>query len=105
MAAAAAPFKLSTDSMSAGLMAAARLVWVVPSIAPEVRPSVGLKSVVEKLVLSIGTPSTTKSGWELPEFGRPTVREPRIVMYEPAPGSPLDAVTVTLGAFPASAST
>ena len=80
MAAAAAPFRISTDSMSPGLISEARLVCVVPSIEPAVRPSVGLKSVVEKVVLSIGTPSTTNSGWALPELGRPTVRCPRIVM-------------------------
>ncbi len=91
--------------MSAGLTSPARLVCVVPSIAPEFRPSVGLKSVVEKLVLSIGWPSTTNSGWALPEFGRPTVRWPRIWMYEPEPGSPLEAVTSTFGAFAANAST
>ena len=66
--------------MSLGLMSAARFVCVVPSTEPAVRPSVGLKSVVEKLELSIGTPSTTNRGWALPEFGRPTVRCPRIVM-------------------------
>ena len=66
--------------MSPGLISDARLVCVVPSIEPAVSPSTGLKSVVEKLVLSMGTPSTTKRGCALPELGRPTVRWPRIVM-------------------------
>ena len=49
----------------------------------------------------MGCPSTTISGWlsEMREFG------PRMRMYAPAPGSPDDEVTSTLGALPASAAT
>src|SRR5918996_5321329 len=103
MAAAAGPFRTSTDSMSFGLMSDARLVWVVPSISPDVSPSTRLKLVVEKLELSMGTPSTTKSGCAWPVPGRPIVRWPRMVTYDDAPGSPPDWVTLTLGAWAARA--
>ena len=51
--------------------------------------------------LSIGTPSTTMSGWLFPT----TVRMPRIWMNDDAPGSPDCALTKTFGAFAARAST
>jgi len=59
----------------------------------------GLKFVVEKVVLFIGTPSTMKSGWLDPLM----VRRPRIWIADPAPGSPDVCWTCTLGALPASA--
>ncbi len=51
--------------------------------------------------LSIGTPSTTISGWPVPL----SVRAPRIRMTAEAPGSPACDCTSTLGAFPARAAT
>jgi hypothetical protein len=89
-------------SMSLGLMSDARLACAVPSISPDPNPSFGLKFVVEMLLLSIGTPSTTNSGWLFPDA---RLRVPRMRMYDPAPGSPLASVTSTFGAFPASDST
>ena len=60
-----------------------------------------MKLEVEKLELSTGTPSTTNSGWFEPRIEL----MPRILMKEPAPGSPDCWTTVTFGAFPASACT
>src|SRR2546430_3600236 len=51
--------------------------------------------------LSIGTPSTTISGWPVPL----SVRVPRILMTAEAPGSPACDCTSTLGALPARAAT
>src|SRR5688500_4084610 len=87
--------------MSAGLRSTARLFCVVPEISPVPSSSIGLKFDVEKLELSIGTPSTTNNGCAPPV----TVRCPRMRMYDDAPGSPDDWVTSTLGALAASACT
>src|SRR6185437_990641 len=92
MAADAAPFRISTLAMSAGLMSDARLGAVVLCS--------GLPSVLI-VELSIGTPSTTNSGWPSPVI----VLGPRIRMYDDDPGSPEDDVTSTFGALPASAET
>ena len=51
--------------------------------------SIGLKFVVENVVLFTGTPSMMNSGSTLPLI----VRSPRIVIFEPAPGSPDDCAT------------
>src|SRR2546425_11647617 len=61
----------------------------------------GIEVGVDLAELSIGTPSTTISGWLLPTI----VRMPRIWMNDEAPGSPDCALTKTFGAFAASAST
>ena len=82
-------------------MSTARFGCVVPEISPDPSSSIGLKFDVEKLELSIGTPSTTNSGCA-PAV---TVRWPRMRMYDDAPGSPDDCVTSTLGALAASACT
>src|SRR6185312_3550506 len=92
MAAAAAPLRISTDAMSAGLMSDARFGAVVPAS--------GFISV-EYVELSIGTPSTTNSGWPVPVI----VLGPRMRMYDDEPGSPDDELTSTFGALPASADT
>ena len=65
-------------------------------------PSSGaLKFDVENVELSIGTPSITNNGWFEPRIEL----MPRMLMNELAPGSPDCCSTVTLGAFPAKAST
>ena len=51
--------------------------------------------------LSIGTPSTTISGWPVPL----SVRSPRIRMIADEPGSPACDCTSTFGALPARAAT
>jgi hypothetical protein len=56
IAAAAEPFRISTDSMSFGLMSLARLAVTVPPV----------DAVVTDVELSIGVPSTTNSGWLVP---------------------------------------
>jgi len=58
---------------------------------------------VETVVLSIGWPSTTNSGWLVEP--RATEVAPRILIDAPAPGSPDWVRTSTLGALPASALT
>src|SRR4051794_38130871 len=90
MAEAAAPLRISIDSMSFGLMSAARFVAAVLALK-----SFGLVDVV---VLSMGWPSTTKSGWASPWI----VLMPRMMMDDPAPGSPDADVTSTPGALAAS---
>src|SRR5438128_11963404 len=60
-----------------------------------------LKFDVENVELSIGTPSITNNGWFEPKIEL----MPRMLMNELAPGSPDCCSTVTLGAFPANAST
>src|SRR5947209_16283126 len=89
--------------MSDGFKSASRLVVTVPSVCPKAPlPEYDASKLsVLKLELSIGTPSTTKSGWFDPRI----VLMPRMLMNEPAPGSPDCCSTVTLGAFAASAST
>ena len=67
MALADGPFRISTDSMSFGFKSTARFDTTVPSVWPNwvVCPppsSMRLKFDVEKEELSIGTPSTMKSG-------------------------------------------
>jgi hypothetical protein len=78
--------------MSFGLMSAARLLIAVDASA---------KSPVFSEELSIGWPSMTKSGWPSPSI----VLRPRMMIDEPAPGSPAWDVTSTPGAFAASAFT
>jgi hypothetical protein len=78
--------------MSLGLMSAARLLIAVEASA---------KSPVLSDELSIGWPSMTKSGWPSPSI----VLRPRMMIDEPAPGSPACDVTSTPGAFAASAFT
>ena len=74
MALAAGPFRISTDSMSFGFKSIARFDTTVPSVCPVKPPlavngsSSRLKFVVEKAELSIGTPSTTSSGWFEPRI-------------------------------------
>src|SRR6478609_8730175 len=93
--------------MSSGLSDTSEFGADVPSSSPPFTwpgrftpvTSIGLKFVVEKVVLFIGTPSTMNSGWLDPLI----VRSPRIWIAEPAPGSPDVAATWTLGALPASA--
>src|SRR6185437_5768247 len=92
MAADAAPFRISTLAMSAGLMSEARLGALVLAVGS---PSV---LMVE---LSIGTPSTTNSGWPSPVI----VLGPRMRMYDDDPGSPDDDVISTFGALPEIAET
>ena len=90
--------------MSFGFRSAARFVATVPSVWPtctRVPPASSgpRKLEVEKVELSIGTPSTTNSGWFEPRIEL----VPRMLMKDPAPGSPDCWITVTLGALPASA--
>ncbi len=59
------------------------------------------KSPVLSEELSIGWPSMTNSGWPSPSI----VLRPRMMIDEPAPGSPACDVTSTPGAFAASAFT
>jgi len=92
--------------MSFGFKSTARFDTTVPSVWPNwvVCPppsSIRLKFDVEKAELSIGTPSTIKSGW----FGPRIELTPRMLMNEPAPGSPDCCSTVTFGALAASACT
>src|SRR6476661_338834 len=91
MAAAAPDFRISTLSMSAGLMSAARFGTSVLPVGP-------LVDIVE---LSIGVPSTTNNGCPVPWI----VLSPRILIDDDAPGDPDCCVTTTPGAFAASAET
>src|SRR5665213_4622346 len=91
MAAAAEPLRMSTDAMSSGLISDARFALTVLPWPP----------VVEDVELSIGTPSTTNSGWLVPDSEDP----PRILMSADAPGSPDCVRTSTPGAWAASPGT
>ena len=88
---------MSTDSMSFGLMSAARFEVTVPPVPGKSAGPCSLDTVV----LSIGWPSTTNSGWLVPY----TEVAPRILIDAEAPGSPDWVRTSTLGALPASALT
>ena len=103
MALAAGPFRISTDSMSFGFKSASRFVDTVLSVCPAAPlPEYDAsKLAVEKLELSMGTPSTTNNGWFEPRM----VLMPLMLMNDPAPASPDCWSTVTFGAFAASAST
>src|SRR6476619_2548628 len=78
--------------MSAGLISDARLGDAVPCWPPKPVPS---NVVVVTVELSIGTPSTTKSGSPV----LPRVLAPRMRIEDEAPGSPEVEVTSTLGAL------
>ncbi len=76
-------------SMSSGLMSIIRLAYAVPATT--------VSMTFDALVIS--TPSTMRRGWVPPRMEL----DPRIRMYAPPPGSPVELVTSTLGALPASA--
>src|SRR3954469_2010390 len=91
--AASGPLSTVMDSMSSGLMSAARLVKSTPRLLNAVEEpgrSDGSADVFSVL-LSIGRPSTTISGWLLLLIEL----TPRIVMDDDAPGTPDELVTST----------
>src|SRR5512139_3462981 len=92
MAAADAPLRTSMDSMSFGLRSDARLAYAVDASG---------NSDVLLVELSIGEPSTTNRGWPLPWI----VLRPRMMIDDPAPGSPACEVMSTPGALAARAFT
>src|SRR5262245_15466894 len=81
--------------MSFGFRSEARLGDAVPL---RFDPPVS-ELLVLRVELLIGTPSTTKSGWPVPE----RERTPRIWTRELAPASPDCCSILTLGSLPASA--
>ncbi len=84
--------------MSSGFRSASRFCTTVPPRG-SCPATVLLKPVNE--LLSTGVPSTTKIGW----FESSSVLKPRMFTNAPPPASPVDEVTHTPGALPASADT
>src|SRR5207247_10667315 len=103
MALAAGPFRISTDSMSFGFKSASRFVDTVLSVCPAAPlPEYDAsKLAVEKLELSMGTPSTTNNDWFEPRM----VLMPLLLMTDPAPASAACGSTVAFGDFAARPST
>src|SRR5256885_9544585 len=87
--------------MSAGLMSDARFGATVLASAPDAVPDPSAMLWVEIVWLSIGCPSTTNSGWLVPESDD----APRILIDADEPGSPDCVRTSTFGACAASAET
>ena len=87
--------------MSSGLMSADRLVKSTPRLENAVVPP-GMSEAsdcVLKVLLSIGRPSTTMSGWLELEMEL----TPRMVIDDDAPGTPDELVTSTPAIRPCSA--
>ncbi len=100
-AAASGPLRTVIDSMSSGLMSAARLVKSTPRLLNAVEEpgrSDG-RAAVFSVLLSIGSPSTIMSGWLLLLIEL----MPRIVIDEDAPGTPDELTTFTPATRPCSA--
>src|SRR6476661_6051343 len=92
-AAASGPFRTVIDSMSLGSMSAARLVKSMPRLLNAVaEPGASEPSAAVFIVLlSIGRPSTTNSGWLLLLIEL----TPRMVIDVEDPGTPDVLFTVT----------
>ena len=93
---AAAPGRISIDSMSSSLRSAARLGEGAPD-----------STASPRVTLLMGTPSTTMTGWgtvgENPTWTTPNDFGPRIKIAVEAPASPLPWFVSTFGTLPASA--
>src|SRR5690606_35005612 len=95
---ASGPFRIVMLSMSCGLMSAPLFVKSVEWLSSDVAEfAEEAKPAVLKVLLLIGNPSTTYSGWLLPL----SELTPRIMIEDEEPGKPEVVVTSTPATRPA----